>query len=267
MHLSGIYIYPIKSLGSISLSEAVLEEKGLQYDRRWMLVDESGLFLSQRTFPKMALLQVRLTADGLLVTDKKNSEISISIPFVPKSTLKKSVTIWDDTVEALLVDKDVSKWFSEQLGMPCDLVLMPDSAQRKLKPKYAVNGESVSFADGMPYLLIGQSSLSDLNAKLRNPVPMDRFRPNFVFDGGGGFVEDSWQEIQVGDAHFKITKPCTRCVMTTVDQDDASKSKEPLRTLASYRTVDGNVMFGQNMLLLSGQKVKIGDQIVPIKLI
>lgn len=213
----------------------------------------------------MALLQVSLTADGLLITDKKNSEISISIPFEPKSTLKKSVTIWEDTVEAQLVDDKVSQWFSEQLGMTCDLVIMPDSTQRRLKEKYAVNGESVSFADGMPYLLIGQSSLDDLNEKLENPVPMDRFRPNFVFEGGEEFIEDSWKEIQIGDAVFKITKPCARCVMTTVNQDDASKSKEPLRTLASYRTVNGNVMFGQNMLLLSGQKVKIGDQIGPIK--
>ena len=247
------------------MSEVLLEERGIQYDRRWMLVDESGMFLSQRTFPKMALLQVNLTTDGLLVTDKKNSEISISIPFEPKSTLRKLVTIWEDTVEAQLVDENISNWFSERLGMSCHLVIMPNSTQRKLKPKYAVNGASVSFADGMPYLIIGQSSLIDLNSKLETPVPMDRFRPNFVFDGGKEFIEDSWKEIQIGDAVFKITKPCARCVMTTVDQDDASKSKEPLRTLASYRTVNGNVMFGQNMLLLSGEKVKIGDQIVPIK--
>lgn len=265
MHLSSIYIYPIKSLGGISLSEVFLEERGIQYDRRWMLVDKKGLFLSQRNLPKMALLQVNLTAEGLLITDKKNSEISISISFEPKSSLRKSVTIWEDTVEAQLVDDKVSRWFSERLGLPCDLVIMPDSTQRKLKEKYAVNDESVSFADGMPYLLIGQSSLDDLNKKLEKPVPMDRFRPNFVFEGREAFIEDSWKEIQIGDAVFKITKPCARCVMTTVDQDDASKSKEPLRTLASYRTVNGNVMFGQNMLLLSGQKVKIGDQLVPKK--
>lgn len=266
MYLSGIYIYPIKSLGGISLSEAILEEKGIRYDRRWMLVDESGMFLSQRTFPKMALLQVNLAPDGLVVTDKKNSKISISIPFEPKSNLKKSVTIWEDTVEAQLVDENVSKWFSEQLEMPCDLVIMPDSTQRKLKEKYAVNGESVSFADGMPYLLIGQSSLIDLNGKLENPVPMDRFRPNFVFEGGEEFIEDTWEEIQIGNALFKITKPCARCVMTTVNQDTASKSKEPLRTLAKYRTVDAKVMFGQNMLLLKGEKVKIGDELNTIKL-
>ncbi|AFL82896.1 putative Fe-S protein [Belliella baltica DSM 15883] len=266
MHLSGIYIYPIKSLSGISLTEAILEEKGIRYDRRWMLVDESGMFLSQRTFPKMALLQVSLNSDGLVVTDKNNSEINISIPFEPKSTLRKSVTIWEDTIEAQLVDENISKWFSEQLEMPCDLVIMPDSTQRKLKEKYAVNGESVSFADGMPYLLIGQSSLIDLNAKLENPVPMDRFRPNFVFEGGEEFIEDTWEEIQIGDALFKITKPCARCVMTTINQDDASKSKEPLRTLATYRTVDGKVMFGQNMLLLKGVKVKIGDSLKTIKL-
>lgn len=266
MYLSGIYIYPIKSLGGISLSEATLEEKGIQYDRRWMLVDESGMFLSQRTFPKMALLQVSLESDGLVVTHKNKSGISISIPFEPNSNIKRLVTIWEDTVEAQLVDENVSKWFSEQLGMPCNLVIMPDSTQRKLKEKYAVNGESVSFADGMPYLVIGHSSLNNLNAKLENPISMDRFRPNFVFEGGEEFIEDTWEKVQIGDALFKITKPCARCVMTTVDQDTASKSKEPLRTLASYRTVDGKVMFGQNMLLLQGEKVKIGDEVNAIKL-
>ncbi|MFD2033671.1 MOSC domain-containing protein [Belliella marina] len=265
MYLSDIYIYPIKSLGGIRLPEAILEEKGLQYDRRWMLTDASGKFMSQRSTPKLSLLQVSLSESGLEVRHKQDETIHISIPFEPKSTEKKTVTIWDDGVEAQLVDEEISNWFSTQLEIPCDLVIMPESTQRKLDEKYAVNGESVSFADGMPYLLIGQGSLDDLNEKLEDPVPMDRFRPNLVFSGGKGFSEDSWVQIQIGSAQFKIVKPCARCIMTTIDQETGNKGKEPLKTLAGYRTIGKKVMFGQNMVLLKGYKIRIGDELKVIE--
>uniref|UniRef100_UPI003593BCFE MOSC domain-containing protein n=1 Tax=Aquiflexum sp. TaxID=1872584 RepID=UPI003593BCFE len=125
--------------------------------------------------------------------------------------------------------------------------------------------ESVSFADGMPYLLIGQASLDDLNSKLEHPVPMDRFRPNFVFSGGEAFEEDDWEKVKIGDAVFKITKPCARCVMTTIDQETGKKYKEPLKTLSGYRSIGGKVMFGQNMSLLEGKKIRAGDQITIYK--
>lgn len=262
MILQDIYIYPIKSLGGIQLNTAKLEERGLQHDRRWMLVDESGMFLSQRTHPQMALLQVQLKKDALLVTHKNNPDLHIEIPMKPETEKVTPVTIWEDTVEGQVVSEAVNEWFSEFMAMPCKLVKMPASTQRKLKAKYAVNGESVSYADGMPYLIIGQESLNDLNARLEKPVPMDRFRPNLVFSGGTAFIEDEWKKVKIGEATFKITKPCARCVMTTVDQDTAQKNKEPLKTLASYRTVDNNVMFGQNMLVLTGNSIKIGDLVV-----
>jgi uncharacterized protein len=126
-----------------------------------------------------------------------------------------------------------------------------------------VNNESVSFADGMPYLVIGQASLDELNTRLEIPVPMDRFRPNLVFTGGKAFEEDDWDKVKIGDAVFKITKPCARCVMTTVDQTTGKKNKEPLKTLSTYRNVKGKVMFGQNMLLLEGEKIRVGDLVTP----
>ncbi|SMD43115.1 hypothetical protein SAMN00777080_1694 [Aquiflexum balticum DSM 16537] len=263
MYLTDIYIYPIKSLGGIRLNESVLEERGLKYDRRWMLVDKNGIFLTQRTLHQMALIQVELMAGGLNVFRKDDPETNILIPFEPKTKKLIPVAVWDDTVIGQLVDNSVSKWFTNQLNIDCDLVVMPESTQRKLNPKYAVNNESVSFADGMPYLLIGQASLDDLNTKLQNPVPMDRFRPNLVFSGGKAFEEDEWDKVKIGKSLFKITKPCARCVMTTIDQKTGIKGKEPLKTLAKYRTVSNKVMFGQNMSLLEGLTIRLGDTVSP----
>jgi uncharacterized protein YcbX len=261
MLLQDIYIYPIKSLGGIRLQKANLEERGLQWDRRWMLVDRNGGFLTQRVHASMALLQVELKTDGLLVYHKQDPKQRITIPFSPQSEAKRPVTVWDDTVLGQLVSKEVDEWFSEILDMHCNLVWMPPSTERKIDAKYAVNSESVGFADAMPYLLIGQSALDDLNIRLESPVPMDRFRPNLVFSGGPAYIDDTWDKVKIGNARFKITKPCARCVLTTVDQATGQKGKEPLRTLSTYRTVGSKVLFGQNMLLLEGTSVKVGDQV------
>lgn len=212
----------------------------------------------------MALLGVEITQEGLRVSVKNNDNLHLLIPFSPLSDEMVQVSIWEDEVKGQLVGNEFDQWFSKFLGINCRLVKMPLTTYRKLKPKYAVNGESVSFADGMPYLVIGQSSLDDLNSKLDQPVPMDRFRPNLVFRGGPAFEEDSWDKVRIGGAVFKITKPCARCVMTTVDQQTGEKGKEPLRTLATYRTVNNNVMFGQNMLLLEGEKISVGDAVIPL---
>ncbi|MBW3470387.1 MOSC domain-containing protein [Arthrospiribacter ruber] len=265
MRLTEIYIYPIKSLGGIRLEKWTLEERGFKYDRRWMLVDEEGIFLSQRKHPRMALLQVVLLEDGLRVEQKTNSANNVFIPFEAATLGRITVNIWEDNVEADVLGDQFGEWFSDFLGISCRLVRMSDNSERRLKPKYAVNDESVSFADGMPYLIIGQASLDILNEKLEEPVGMDRFRPNLVFEGGIPFAEDDWLKVEIGNALFKITKPCARCVMTTVDQGTAERGKEPLKTLSTFRLVENNVMFGQNMLMLKGHEVKVGDELLPEK--
>ncbi|MHA7131027.1 MOSC domain-containing protein [Algoriphagus namhaensis] len=259
--IQALYIYPIKSLGGISLHEARVEERGFQYDRRWMLVDQNGLFMSQRKHPQMALLQVALGTEGLLVSDRGEMKDPLVIPFDAQEEKFLQVIIWDDEVLAQRVGDHFDQWFSERLGEPVHLVRMPESTHRKVDPRYAHQGESVSFADGMPYLIIGEESLNDLNNRLEQPVPMDRFRPNLVFSGGEPFVEDSWTFIQVGEVPMKVVKPCARCVLTTVDQQTGKSGKEPLKTLASYRTVGNKVLFGQNVLALESGKVKVGDSI------
>lgn len=259
-----LYIYPIKSLAGIRVSEAEVEERGFELDRRWMLIDESDRFISQRTFPLMAMLHVEIGTDTLSVYHLSEPDDLIHIPFNAEGNGITSVTVWDDAMPARLVNPQIDEWFSKKLGVSVRLVKMPDSTERKVDPRYAVNGESVSFADGMPYLLIGQSSLADLNSRLEAPVPMNRFRPNIVFSGGESFVEDSWRKIQIGGVDFQVIKSCARCIMTTVDQDTGIKAAEPLKTLASYRKVGNKVLFGQNMVAISGGIIKVGDEIKPV---
>lgn len=263
LHLQDIYIFPIKSLGGIRVKTCIAEERGLKHDRRWMLVDENGRFLSQREHPSMALLQTKLTGTGIHVYHKESSSSKIFIPFEPQTDHFRQVTIWGNEVPAQLVDYNISRWFSEQLEQQCDLVYMPESTQRKADPDYAFNHDSVSFADEMPFLLISQASLDDLNNRLSAPVPMNRFRPNLVVAGGEAFQEDDWGEISMGSARFHGVKPCARCVVTTIDQKTSEKGKEPLKTLASYRSYNNKVLFGQNLVLLKGAEINVGDSILP----
>jgi uncharacterized protein len=259
--IQDIFIYPIKSLGGIRVSEAVVEEKGFQHDRRWMLVDQKGMFISQRDFPQLALLAVRVEVNELVVFHKKDQEKAVKIPVDLASGPELMVTVWDDQVLAKTVDPSLDQFFSDFLGFSVRLVVMPENSRRKVDPRYALNGESVSFADGMPYLIIGQESLNDLNSRLEDPVTMDRFRPNLVFTGGVPYIEDSLREIKIGELDFQIVKPCARCVMTTVDQASGIKGKEPLKTLASYRTFNNKVYFGQNVVALQSGKIRVGDVI------
>jgi hypothetical protein len=259
--IQDLYIYPIKSLAGIRLAQAKVEERGFELDRRWMLIDDTGKFISQRTFPLMATLRVEIGADSLSVYPISKPDDCILIPFDLEGEVVSSVTVWDDEMSVRLVDSQIDEWFSNVLSMRVRLVKMPLSTDRKVDPKYAVNSESVSFADGMPYLLIGQESLTDLNDKLGIPVPMNRFRPNIVFSGGEPFAEDSWRRIQIGELDFQVVKPCARCVMITIDQDTGVKTTEPLKTLATYRRAGKKVLFGQNVVALSSGVVKVGDEV------
>lgn len=260
--IQDIFIYPIKSLGGVRLEEAWVEEKGFQHDRRWMLVMEDGTFITQREHPDLSLLQVVIAHDSLMVFDKKDRSKQIRIPFEQISDEEIEVTVWDDIITAVKVGKEYDSWFSEKLGFKVFLVKMPETTLRKVNPKYAKNGESVSFADGMPYLIIGQSSLNELNSRLEKPVLMNRFRPNIVFSGGKAFDEDQMLSIRIGDLDFSLIKPCARCVLTTVDQDSGKKGKEPLKTLASYRSFGNKILFGQNMVAMSKGKIKVGDPMI-----
>ncbi|MEO7212432.1 MOSC N-terminal beta barrel domain-containing protein [Mucilaginibacter sp.] len=260
LQVSALYIYPIKSLGGIALDTAVLTDRGLQHDRRWMLIDANNRFLSQRENAQMALLKTTLSTDGLLVTYVPDNT-SITIPFLPQSEEKLEVTIWDDNCRAQLVSSRIDEWFSDKLNLPARLVYMPDNSHRPTDPRYTNEGAITSFSDAYPMLIIGQASLDDLNARLPDALPMNRFRPNIVFTGGEAYSEDTMKHININGIDMYGVKLCARCVMTTIDQQNAKKGKEPLKTLAKYRLKNNKIYFGQNLVHTGEGVLNVGDEI------
>lgn len=261
LSVTELYIYPVKSLGGISLPAASLTDRGFEYDRRWMLVDENNRFLSQREVPFMACLHVKLLNGHLVVINTNTSDFFYLTPLPPLATETTMVTVWDDECHAQWVSTEADAWFSKQLDISCRLVYMPDSTLRRVDECYAHNKEITSFSDGYPLLMIGQASLDDLNGRLLNPLPINRFRPNIVFTGGLPFQEDDMKQFSIGDIRFLGVKPCARCVMTTIDQQTAVKAKEPLKTLSTYRMKDNKIYFGQNLLYQGHGTIRVGDAI------
>lgn len=262
MHtVSALYIYPVKSLGGFSVTEAVVTERGFAYDRRWMLVDKEGKFMTQREFHSMALLQTAITPEGLYIYHKQNPGKNITIPFLSSPSATKTISVWDDECEAWVYDDVINNWFSEILKTGCELVYMPDETNRLVDKDYAKNNEITSFSDGYPFLIIGQSSLDELNSKLSAPLPMDRFRPNIVFTSGEPHAEDNWKHFTINEIDFFGVKTCARCTITTINQQTMAAGKEPLKTLAAYRTANNKIKFGMNLLHKGTGTVKVGEKI------
>lgn len=263
--LSEIWIYPIKSLGGISLNEANVRRKGLQYDRRWMLIDKSGVAMTQRVYHEMALFKLSFAGNHIMIAYTKDGatidSASLSLTSMPQPGVI-TAQVWDDPVEVAEVSDDLSKWFSSLLHTNCKLVVFPEDNPRRVDPRYSVNDENVSLADAYPFLIIGQSSLEDLNRRLEEPVPMNRFRPNFVFTGADPYVEDGWRNFSIGSVRFAAVKKSDRCILTTVDQNTAKRGSEPLRTLSLYRKQGNKVFFGQNLVAFDEGIVSVEDWII-----
>ena len=224
-----------------------------------MVVDESGGFLSQRSHPRMALVTPSIRADRMRI--EAPGMPALETPLHPASVAETNVTVWEDTVSATWVGERAATWFTAFLGTPCSLVHMAEEVIRPADPAYAPRGARVSFADGFPFLLLSEESLADLNGRMAQALPMNRFRPNLVVSGGQPFAEDGWDRIQIGEIGLRVVKPCGRCVVTTTDQATGGRGQEPLRTLATYRRRDGQVMFGQNAVHENTGRLKVGDAV------
>lgn len=257
-HLAQIHIYPVKSLGGYSVASADVEARGLRYDRRWMLVDENGRFLTQRELPRMATISSAVDADYLTLAAPEMEPLQVPLQSSGEAAL--TVQVWQSVCRAVPVGREADGWFQDFLGVKCRLVYMPEETRRAFNPDYRAGEGIVSFADGYPLLLLGEVSLSDLNARLERPVPMNRFRPSLVVSGSEAFAEDSWTNLRIGSAQFHGVKPCARCSMTTIDQATGEAGgSEPLKTLASYRLKDQKVLFGQLLIPEGRGTVRVGD--------
>jgi uncharacterized protein YcbX len=260
LRLSGLCVYPIKSARGIALEQAEVDQFGLQYDRRWMVVDREGQFLSQRNHPRLALVIPSIRDDRLLVNAPGMP--TLDLPIQPGDAVTTRVTVWRDTCDGSWLGEKPARWFSDFLGCSCGLVYMPSNVMRPANPLFAPAGTQVSFADAYPFLLISEQSLADLNRRLASPLPMNRFRPNLVVSGGEPYQEDGWSRIEIGGLGLRVVKPCERCVVTTTDQFTTERGQEPLRTLAKYRKRGTEVMFGQNLVHERPGSLRVGDQVV-----
>ena len=256
--LSELYRYPLKSAAGTSVNSVNIDAFGVAGDRRYMVVDPAGCFMTQRRHPKMALIGATLDAEGVTLSYPGCGAITVR---APEPGAASTVEIWGESVAGHDVGDEAATWLSACLNTPCRLVYMRDETCRPVDPNFTPQAAQVSFADGFPLLLIGQASLDDLNARLDLPVDMRRFRPNLVVTGSAPFEEDTWKRIRIGDICFDLVKPCARCVMTTVDPVSGVKGKEPMRTLATYRSVNGSVLFGQNLVHRGRGSLEVGQSL------
>ena len=264
LELSGIFIYPVKSAGEISLKSSYLEKRGLIHDRRWMIVDDSKRFITQRTIPRMALLKTEIVENKLRLNAPGMTELQL--PLFQIEGTPQIVEIWGDRCEAIATGEKAEIWISNFLGKRCNFVFMPNNTNRKVDQAYAIDKNQVAFSDGFPLLLISESSLSDLNSRVSEEITMKRFRPNLIVKNTVPYQEDNWNTIRIGDCELQIVKPCSRCVLTTVDPETGEFSgNEPLKTLAKYRKFNGEVVFGQNLIPRSSGKIKVGMKVDILK--
>lgn len=258
LRISQIAVYPAKSLGATYPDEAELVETGFRYDREWMIVDEEGIFVTQRRFPQMALIRPEVTEAGLSLTFPDAS--AVVAPLVNEGS-PVSVQVWDNRCEAVDQGEAAADALSRFLAYPCRLVRMHASFTRALGASYGETdpGMSVGFADSSPLMLLSEASLEDLNARLDTPVGMDRFRPNLVVAGGSAYQEDRWKQIEIGDLRFRVVKDCIRCEIPTIDQGTGKKGVEPMETLETYRVGPLGARFGRKLVHEGLGRVRVGD--------
>ncbi len=262
--VTGLTIYPVKSLAGISLQTSELDSMGLKFDRRWMLVSPDGMFLTQRRFPQMALVSTSLINGQ--VTLSMDGKEDHAVPEISVDAKTMDVRIWKDTVTAQRVGDESDAWLSDALGFDCHLVHIADNEVRQCSLDYAEEGDRTGFADAFPILVISEESLNDLNNKLGNkdkdPVPMKRFRPNIIVSGCEAFAEDTWKSLTIGEIPMSGIKLCDRCILTTVDPKTGKRTgKEPLETLGEYRKWDNNVYFGMNIIHKQMGALNVSDEV------
>ena len=278
LRLTALNIYPVKSCRGVAVSSAEVDVRGLVGDRRFLVTDASGAFLTQRAHPRMALIETSLTADALTLSSPNRGSVAVPLAYrlSPTATTTLRVVVWRDTVIADDCGPEPAEWLTKFLGLPCRLVRqgkdfsrpiparrLPDTLVIRQSSRAEDAAHEVSFADGFPFLVISEESLADLNRRLATSLPMNRFRPNLVIAGGAPYAEDALDRFRLGAVVFHVATRCGRCAVTTTDQLTAERGKEPLPTLATYRRdAEGDVTFGRNLIheTKSGT-IRVGDRV------
>jgi len=255
-----LHIYPVKSLGVVDLDGAEVTPTGLAHDRGWVVCRPDGTFLTQRQHARMALIAARPTDDGLVL---EHAGSTLTVPRPKADAPPITVTVWRDAVPCRRASDAASAWLSAILGVACVLAFQHDPASRRTDPAWDSAAGHVSLADGFPLLLASTASLADLQAHIATALPMNRFRPNIVIADATPWAEDTWRRIAIGRAVLRIVKPCSRCIITTIDQTTAERPdpREPLSALARFRRAEGGVMFGQNAVVERAGPIAVGDTV------
>jgi hypothetical protein len=264
IRVASIHIYPMKAARAVDLGESVVEAQGLAGDRRWMLADEDGRFVSQREEPALARVSVSHGTNEAAVTISSPPLPRCRVA-VPRDAELVKVSVWGTSFVAMGAGPAADRWFSAYLDRPVRLVYLDDPGRRPVDPDYGRPGDVVSFADGFPLLLTSVGSLAELGQWLAGqgdrPVPMTRFRPNVVVAGAPPWAEDGWRRIRIGAVPFLVVKPCGRCVVTTTDQVTGERGKQPLRMLARRRRFGQELVFGQNLIPDAPGVIRVGDPV------
>jgi len=256
--VSQLSIYPVKSCRGIPQQSTSVEAFGLKNDRRWMVVDDDGVMLTQRKLSSMCLINVELTETGIQLSAPDMAALQVTIP---TSVNTRKVKVWNDECSAYDTGDEAANWLSQFLEMACRLVYFPEDEIRQVDLDYAKEGDKTAFSDGFPLLLISQASLDDLNSRLGSPISMNRFRPNIVVDGCQPFEEDSWKKIKIGKVEYSVVKSCSRCVIPSINPETAEREAEPTKTLIAYRKRENKIFFGQNVIAQDNGKIDVGMRV------
>jgi hypothetical protein len=264
--LASIHIYPVKAGRAIDLAEAEVEPCGLAGDRRWLVTDPDGQFITQRAEPTLALVGACYdTAGNLHLSAPGQPPLPVAAPAEARGAEMLWVSVWQSKVRAAAAGDQADAWFSGYLGRPVRLVHLDDPTRRQVDPEFGVPEDRVSFADGYPLLLTSMGSLDALGRWLiedaQPTVPMTRFRPSVVVAGAAPWAEDSWRRIQIGPVPFRVAKPCGRCVVTTIDQQTAERGRQPLAMLGRRRRFGQQLVFGQNLIPDATGTIRVGDTV------
>jgi uncharacterized protein YcbX len=262
IELTGIYIYPVKSLRGVRLEEAALSDGRLVGDRDWLLIDSAGRFMHMRDYPQMARIEATITERGIIVGTNGLPTLEIDRPVFSDRALQDlmHVRLWRRSAPVVPVGAEADAWFTRALGLRCRLMAFVPTAAALNVPPYELHS---SLQDATPFHLTAEESLADLNARMAAPIPMNRFRPNLVVRGAAPYAEDGWRAISVGETTLRWIKPCTRCVATTTDQHTGERSsREPLFTLARYRRFGPEVVFGHYLVADTWtDRLRVGDAV------